>query len=172
MPGDVVTRHIFSLADHVVAAQQLPWQGTSALVLLEGHTAIDQDVAYACRFLDKAPLVTGEVIGIDGLVVYIAELLEIVNHDVSPVPQAQRATIFVVGDPCRVSTHLVVCLLQSHEMSLTDPVSQEVHGPHTRSQVYDVGATIRQRDMRIGVRDAAGQLLLSTIGDGMSKHHL
>src|SRR5262249_1243833 len=154
MPGDNVTRHIFSLADHIVAAQQLPWQRTSALVLLEGHPAVDQDVAYARRFLDKASLITGEVIGINGLVVYIAELLEIVDHNVSPVPQAQRAAIFVVGDPCWISTHLVVCLLQCHELSLANPVSQEVHGPHTASQVADMGPTIRQRDMRIGVRDA------------------
>ena len=69
----------FSLADHIVAAQQFPWQGASALVLLEGHPTVDQDVAYAGRFLDKAPLVTGEVIGIDGLVVDVAELFEIVD---------------------------------------------------------------------------------------------
>src|SRR5919202_1318439 len=110
----------FSLDDHVVAAQQLPWQGTSALVLLAGHTAVDQDVAYAGRFLDEAPLVTGEVIGIDGLVVYVAELLEVVDHDVSPIPQAQRAAIFVVGDPGWVGAHRVVCLPQAHERSIAD----------------------------------------------------
>ena len=29
------------LADHVVATQQLAWQGAGAVVLLEGHSAVD-----------------------------------------------------------------------------------------------------------------------------------
>src|SRR5215467_9356765 len=61
------------LADHVVAPQQLAWQGARALVVRKGHGAIDERIAQPGELLDQATLTPWEVGREDGLVVQVAE---------------------------------------------------------------------------------------------------
>ena len=82
-----------SLADHVSAAQEMARQSAGAVVPFEGDGAIDNGVAQAGGLLDKAPLVAGEVVGEDHLVVEEAQLVEVVDNDVGPFPDLQSAAV-------------------------------------------------------------------------------
>ena len=87
------------LADHVVAPQQLAWQGARALVVRKGHGAIDERIAQPGGLLDQATLTPWEVGCKDGLVVQVAELLQVIDDDVGPIPHPQRPTTFEGREP-------------------------------------------------------------------------
>src|SRR5262252_9338425 len=94
------------LADHVVAPQQLAWQGAGAGVLLEGHGAVDEGEAQARGLLDQAALPTREVRSEDRLGVDKPQLLQVVDDEVGPSPHAHGATVFEVGKPGGKGAHL------------------------------------------------------------------
>ena len=97
-------------AHHVVASQQLSRQGAGALVLLEGDGAVDQRVAKPFGFLYQPSLTTREVVGVNGIVVEIAEVSLIVDDDIGPFSHPQHPPVAEIGEPGRIRAHLVVGL--------------------------------------------------------------
>ena len=135
---------------HVVAAKQGAGNGVSALAILKGYGAIDDGVPKPLGLLDDAPLAAREVVGVDGGAILQPQLLQIVDHQVGGVAFLEDASISDARDSSGQSAHLVMGLLQAHDLPVTDPGGKQVHRPGAQGEVTHVGATVR--DAGMGVR--------------------
>src|SRR5438270_2012251 len=117
--GALPLRH--SANDHVIAAQEFARGHLGAFALLKRNSPIDDGVADALGLLDQTPLAAWEVRGVNRAVIEKAQLLLLVDDDVSGEALVQDAAIGKPGDPRGQPTDLVVGLLQAHDLAVPCP---------------------------------------------------
>src|SRR6516225_1161680 len=136
---------------HVIAAQEFPGCGVGAFALLERYRPIDDGIADAFGLLDQAALAAREVGGIDRVVIQEAELLLLVDDDVGGVTLPQDTPICEPGDPGRQTADFVMGLFEAHDLTVARPRCQQINRPSAQGQVADMGATVRDAGVDIGM---------------------
>src|SRR5229473_4809775 len=103
-------------------AQQMARRRISALSILEGDPAVNSDRAIAVGALHAPPFTTREVA--HDLHRLDCKLVEIVDHDVSPIAFDQRAAILETRTHRRMGAQAPVQLFQAHHVVFASDLDQ------------------------------------------------
>src|ERR1700720_1930342 len=93
----------------------------------------------------------GKSVAYTGLSILKPQLRLLVNDDVGSETLAKDSPICEAGDPGRQAADLVVGLFQAHDLAVAGPHRQKVDRPSPEGQVPNVGATVRDARVDVGV---------------------